>query len=139
MCQAALRLGYQGSLALESSVVAGNFLGLMPAKLEARTRFIGVEYDILTARIAGLLYPQETILHSGFQSVPLPDGQFDLAIGNPPFGEQYLRFRQTATSWCQSVANGAGGLPDAGRALRLRQGGKAPQSGIKGLCAPTMT
>lgn len=93
MWQAAQRLGYQGGLALESSVGVGNFLGLMPEALAARTRFVGVEYDSLTARIAGLLYPQETILHSGFQDVPLPDGQFDLAIGNPPFGEQHLRFQ----------------------------------------------
>jgi hypothetical protein len=52
MWQAAQRLGYQGGLALESSVGTGKFLGLMPATLGERTRFIGVVYDSLTARIA---------------------------------------------------------------------------------------
>jgi hypothetical protein len=52
MWQAALRLVYQGGLALESSVGAGNFLGLTPVTLGERTRFIGAEYDSLTAHIA---------------------------------------------------------------------------------------
>jgi len=93
MWDAARRLGFRGGLALESSMGAGNFLGLIPFDLQGNTKFIGVEYDSLTARIAALLYPQETVLHSGFQKVPLPDGAFDLAIGNPPFGEQSLRFQ----------------------------------------------
>jgi N12 class adenine-specific DNA methylase/ribosomal protein S18 acetylase RimI-like enzyme len=93
MWAAARRLGYQGGLALESSMGAGNFIGLMPEQLASHTKFVGVEYDSLTARIASLLYPQETVLNAGFQNVPLPDGSFDLAIGNPPFGEQSLRFQ----------------------------------------------
>lgn len=93
MWSAARRLGYQGGLALESSMGAGNFIGLMPQQLAEHTKFIGVEYDNLTARIASLLYPQETVLNAGFQNVPLPDGSFDLAIGNPPFGDQSLRFQ----------------------------------------------
>lgn len=93
MWAAARRLGYQGGLALESSMGAGNFIGLMPEQLAGNTKFVGVEYDSLTARIATLLYPQETVLNAGFQNVPLPDGSFDLAIGNPPFGEQSLRFQ----------------------------------------------
>lgn len=93
MWAAAQRLGYQGGLALESSMGAGNFIGLMPEQLAGNTKFVGVEYDSLTARIATLLYPQETVLNAGFQNVPLPDGSFDLAIGNPPFGEQSLRFQ----------------------------------------------
>lgn len=93
MWQAARHLGYQGGMALESSMGSGNFIGLIPDALAAQTRFTGVEYDNLTARIATLLYPQETVLNSGFQHVPLPDDAFDLAIGNPPFGEQSLRFQ----------------------------------------------
>jgi hypothetical protein len=31
-------------------------------------------------------------LHSGFQRVPLPDGEFTFSIGNPPFGSESLRF-----------------------------------------------
>lgn len=93
MWDLARHLGYKGGLALESSMGAGNFIGLMPNELANNTKFVGVEYDSLTARIAALLYPRETVLNSGFQSVPLTDGSFDLSIGNPPFGEQSLRFQ----------------------------------------------
>jgi len=93
MWDAARRLGYQGGLALESSMGTGNFLGLIPEDLAPKTKFIGVEYDSLTSRIAQALYPQETVLNSGFQNVPLSDGTFDLSIGNPPFGNQSLRFQ----------------------------------------------
>jgi len=93
MWAAAARLGFKGGMALESSMGVGNFLGLIPEWLSANTKFVGVEYDSLTSRIAALLYPQATILNSGFQSVPLSDGSFDLSIGNPPFGNQSLRFQ----------------------------------------------
>ena len=93
MWSAARRLGFKGGMTLETSMGAGNFLGLIPDDLAGQTRFIGVEYDSLTARLATLLYPQETVLNAGFQAVPLPDGTFDLNIGNPPFGEQSLRFQ----------------------------------------------
>lgn len=93
MWDAVKRLGFKGGLTLESSMGSGNFLGLIPQDLTGDTKFIGVEYDSLTARIAALLYPQATVLHSGFQKVPLPDGEFDLNIGNPPFGNEGLRFQ----------------------------------------------
>jgi N12 class adenine-specific DNA methylase len=93
MWTAARHLGFKGGMALESSMGSGNFVGLMPQDIAGNTKFIGVEYDNLTARIATLLYPRETVLNSGFQDVPLSDGAFDLAIGNPPFGEQSLRFQ----------------------------------------------
>jgi hypothetical protein len=77
-------LGFKGGLALESSMGSGNFLGLIPEHLTGKTKFVGVEFDSLTSRIAKLLYPQETVLHSGLQRVPLSDGEFALSIGNPP-------------------------------------------------------
>jgi len=91
MWRAARRLGFRGGLVLESSMGTGNFLGLKPSDLPAK--FIGIEYDSLTARIASALYPQATVLHSGFQAVPLPDRTFALSIGNPPFGAESLRFQ----------------------------------------------
>lgn len=93
MWKAAKQLGFKGGLVLESSVGTGNFLGLIPEDIAGRSRFVGVEYDSLTARIAKALYPQETILHSALQDVPLPDGEFTLNIGNPPFGKESLRFQ----------------------------------------------
>lgn len=91
MWRAARRLGFRGGLALESSMGVGNFVGLKPADLPAK--FIGIEYDSLTARMGAALYPQATVLHAGFQSVPLPESTFALSIGNPPFGSESLRFQ----------------------------------------------
>jgi N12 class adenine-specific DNA methylase len=91
MWQAAQRLGFRGGLALESSMGTGNFLGLMPDGIPAK--FIGVEYDSLTSRIAGALYPQAAVINSGFQYVPLAENAFALNIGNPPFGSESLRFQ----------------------------------------------
>jgi N12 class adenine-specific DNA methylase len=91
MWSAARRLGYRGGLTLESSMGPGNFLGLSPEGVPAK--FIGIEYDGLTARIATHLYPQAAVLHSGFQKVPLANGAFTLNIGNPPFGSESLRFQ----------------------------------------------
>lgn len=85
------RLGYRGGLVLESSMGSGNFLGLAPKDMP--NRFVGVEYDSLTARIGQALYPQATVLHSGFQKVPVADNAFMLNIGNPPFGSESLRFQ----------------------------------------------
>ena len=93
MWDAARRMGFKGGMALESSMGSGNFLGLIPQDMAGSTRFIGIEYDSLTSRIAEHLYPQETVLNAGLQNVPLPDKAFDLNIGNPPFGDQSLRFQ----------------------------------------------
>ena len=93
MWRAVDRMGFRGGLTLELSSGTGNFLGLVPEHLAGRTRFIGIEYDGLTQRIAQQLYPQDTILHAGIQQVPLPDGEAVLNIGNPPFGAESLRFR----------------------------------------------
>lgn len=91
--KAAQKAGFRGGAVLEPSVGVGNFLGLMPQGLRGTSRVMAVEYDSLTARIAKHLYPNATVLHSGFQDVPLPEGQFALATGNPPFGRDRLRFQ----------------------------------------------
>lgn len=91
MWQAAKRLGFKGGLALENSMGTGNFLGLMPDGLNAK--FIGIEYDHITAGIASALYPQATVLNAGFEKIPLPDNAFMLNIGNPPFNKNSLTFQ----------------------------------------------
>lgn len=86
------QLGFSGGNVLEPSIGAGNFLGLMPQELAGKTHFIGSELDGITAGIAKLLYPQETIHHTGFQKLPLPSGGMDAMVGNPPFGSTKLVF-----------------------------------------------
>jgi N12 class adenine-specific DNA methylase len=105
MWKAAQRLGFKGGLSLETSLGTGNFIGLVPDAIAGKTRFVGVELDGVTARIAKLLYPQETVLHSGFQRVPMPDGEFVLSIGNPPFGSESLRFQHKPALQGYSIHN----------------------------------
>ncbi|MDH5297885.1 MAG: hypothetical protein OEV91_02600, partial [Desulfobulbaceae bacterium] len=92
MWDAMRQLGVKGGIGLEPSVGAGNFIGMAPKDM-AGVKFVGVEYDSITARLAKALYPQASIIHSGFQKVPVPAGAFDLVIGNPPFGKESLTFR----------------------------------------------
>lgn len=93
MWEAARHLGFRGGLALELSSGTGNFLGLVPEEIAGNTRFVAVEFDSITARIAKALYPQDTVLHSGLHKLPLPEGEAVLNIGNPPFGSESLRFQ----------------------------------------------
>ncbi len=47
----------------------------------------GVELDRMSAKIAGYLYPEANIQNIGFERTNYPDGYFDVAIGNVPFGD----------------------------------------------------
>lgn len=99
------RLGFKGGLSLEMSLGSGNFIGLMPDDVAGRTRFIGVELDSITARIARALYPQSTVLESGMQYVPLATNAFDLDIGNPPFGSTSLTWQYSPSVRGLSIHN----------------------------------
>ena len=105
MWQAVQRLGFREGAVLEPSMGTGNFIGLMPKELRGASRVLGVEYDSLTARIAAKLYPKADVIHSGFQSIPLPSDQFALAIGNPPFGRESLYFPHNTTINGKSIHN----------------------------------
>lgn len=105
MWRAAQRLGFMGGAVLEPSVGTGNFIGLMPDALRGPSQVFAVEYDSLTARIAQTLYPNATIVHSGLQDIPLPQNQFALAIGNPPFGRESLFFPYNTAIKGKSIHN----------------------------------
>lgn len=90
MWSAAAHLGFKGGRVLEPSVGVGNFFGLMPADVRARSSLYGVELDNITAQLAQNLYPSATVANMGFQDVELPSNSFDLVVGNPPFGKQAL-------------------------------------------------
>ncbi|KQV27850.1 hypothetical protein ASC97_05660 [Rhizobium sp. Root1203] len=85
----ARKLGFKGGQVLEPSVGAGNFLGLMPGEVKTEAKVTGVELDRVTGGIAKNLYPSANIQAPvGFEKLVVPDGYFDLAIGNPPFGSE---------------------------------------------------
>ena len=84
-------MGFEGGRVLEPSVGTGNFIGFMPGGVRGKSQIIGVELDHITGGIAKNLYPGANIRSPvGFQEFTMPDNYFDLAIGNPPFGNQRL-------------------------------------------------
>lgn len=76
------RLGITKGKILEPSMGIGNFLGTMQEKYSVR----GIEIDGLTGRIAKKLYPNADIVIDGYENVKIKDNEYDLAIGNVPFG-----------------------------------------------------
>ena len=89
------RLGFAGGRLLEPSMGSGNFFGLMPANVRQASQLHGVELDNLTSRLAKALYPNAIIsAATGFQEYSVPSDYFDLAIGNPPFGNEKIVDRQ---------------------------------------------
>ena len=84
------RIGFTHGRVLEPALGSGNFFGLMPVDMSARSRLTGIEVDPLTASIARQLYPDADIRAQGFEIAALLDDSFDLAISNVPFGDYKL-------------------------------------------------
>ncbi len=80
-------MGFTGGRVLEPSMGTGNFFGFMPPELTARSRRTGVELDQVTGKMARYSYPGAQIHIKGFEETPLPDNQFDVVVGNVPFGD----------------------------------------------------
>jgi N12 class adenine-specific DNA methylase len=87
MWAALTRLGFTRGRVLEPGCGAGTFIGMAPAGAE----LYGVELDPTSAAIAAALYPHATVRAESFADTRLPDGTFDAAIGNVPFGSVRLR------------------------------------------------
>jgi N12 class adenine-specific DNA methylase len=98
MYDALSRLGFSQGRVLEPALGLGHFIGLMPDDMHARSRITGIEIDSVTARLAKLLYPDADIRHKPFEESVLPDGGYDVAIGNIPFGD-YKPFDPRFKGW----------------------------------------
>lgn len=72
---------------LEPACGVGHFIGTAPAWVREAGRFAGVELEGLTAEIARLLYPEASIQTCGLEEACLPEGRFDIVVGNWPFGD----------------------------------------------------
>ena len=83
---AVVRLGFAGGAVLEPGCGVGTFIGLAPES----ARMVGVELDPTTAAIASLLYPNATVLAESFADTRIPEGTFDLVVGNVPFADVVL-------------------------------------------------
>lgn len=90
MWKALSQLGFTGGRVIEPSVGVGNFFGLMPQDARGSSALHGVELDRITSGIATALYPDAKIARMGYQEYAIPDGYFDVAVGNPPFGSEKL-------------------------------------------------
>ncbi len=78
------RLGVpRNATVLEPGCGSGNFL----AQAAPDMKFIGIELDAISGRIARVLYPAYDIRIESFRDTRLPEGGLDAVIGNPPFAD----------------------------------------------------
>ena len=89
-------IGFAGGRIVEPASGAGYFLGAMPEDVASASVVTAVELDSIPARIAKALYrPYGVVTHHGaFERVQLPQGFYDLAIGNVPFGNHGVAERR---------------------------------------------
>jgi N12 class adenine-specific DNA methylase/TolA-binding protein len=92
------RLGFTHGRILEPACGLGHFIGLMPDPMHGRSHITGIEIDSVTARLAKLLYPDADLRHQPFEESRLPDGFYDVAIGNVPFGS-YVPYDPRFKAW----------------------------------------
>jgi len=84
------RLGVPaGATILEPGCGIGNFM----SQGREGTRFIGVELDSISGRIAKALHPDQDIRIENFRDTQLPEDRIDAVIGNVPFADLKLDYR----------------------------------------------
>jgi N12 class adenine-specific DNA methylase/tRNA G46 methylase TrmB len=74
---------------LEPGCGTGRFMTQAPEGM----RFIGVELDSISGRIARALHPGQDIRLENFRDTRLPEGRIDAVIGNVPFADVKLEHR----------------------------------------------
>ncbi len=90
MYEAITRLGVpQTATVLEPGCGVGNFM----SQGKEGMRFIGVEMDSISGRIAKVLYPNQDIRIENFRETKLPENRIDAVIGNVPFANMKLDYR----------------------------------------------
>ncbi|SKB32251.1 LPD3 domain-containing protein [Sphingopyxis flava] len=87
MWRIAQRLGFSGGKVFEPGMGVGNFAGMMPDALRGSSTYRGIEYDHITSLIAKALYPKWDVAQADYTALSVPQGAYDLVIGNPPFSE----------------------------------------------------
>ena len=78
---------------LDPSAGVGHFKSTMPAALRQQAEWTEIELDPVTASILKLLHPESKVFAGGFETVDFPNGWFDLAISNVPFGDYGIASR----------------------------------------------
>lgn len=84
-------MGFRGGNIIEPTLGVGHFIGLMPDHLRAKSQWYGTEIDPIAGKIAQYLYPSAHIFAGqGYQDTEFQYNKYDLAIGNPPFGDERI-------------------------------------------------
>jgi SAM-dependent methyltransferase len=87
---AIVRLGLPANATiLEPGCGTGNFMSYG----QPGTRFIGIEMDSISGRIAKALHPGQDIRVENFRDTQLPDDRIDAVVGNVPFADLKLDYR----------------------------------------------
>ena len=88
--EAIIRLGVPANATiLEPGCGTGNFMG----HGQPGTRFIGVEMDAISGRIAKAIHPGHDIRIENFRDTRLPENRIDAVIGNVPFADVKLDYQ----------------------------------------------
>jgi N12 class adenine-specific DNA methylase len=88
--EAIARLGVPANAKiLEPGCGTGNFMSYG----RPGTRFIGVELDAISGRIAQALHPDQDIRIENFRDTRLPEGRIDAVVGNVPFSDLKLEYQ----------------------------------------------
>ena len=77
------------STILEPGCGTGNFMSYG----QPGARFIGVEMDSISGRIARAIHPDQDIRIESFQDTKLPENRIDAVVGNVPFSDLKLDYR----------------------------------------------
>lgn len=89
MHAALARLGVPGNATvLEPGCGIGNFMSQAPEGM----RFIGIELDSISGRIARTLHPDQDIRLENFRDTRLSENRIDAVIGNVPFADLKLDY-----------------------------------------------
>jgi adenine-specific DNA methylase len=89
MHEALSRLGVPGNATiLGPGCGPGRFLSLAPSSM----RFIGVELDSISGRIARALHPEADIRIENYRDTRLPENRIDAVIGNVSFADVKLDY-----------------------------------------------
>jgi N12 class adenine-specific DNA methylase len=79
----------ESSTILEPGCGVGNFM----AQGKPKQRFIGVEMDSISGRIAKAIHPGQDIRIENFRDTKLPENRIDAVIGNVPFADLKLDYQ----------------------------------------------
>ncbi len=85
------KLNCQPKRILEPSAGSGAFIEHMPHMMRSNAEIHAVETDNISCQLLSSLYPDLHIHRLGFEQ--FNHGNFDLIIGNPPYGQIYLKDR----------------------------------------------